>query len=183
MACPHVSGVLALGMSYAAQLRKHFKAEEIKELLYSTALPIEKHWESGASKFYYKYVADMGQIHPTSINLDDYRNKMGHGQANAYGLLKAIEGAGADMTFPNQTLAEGELRVISPAMYFKDGENQTYEVSVGDESVATATVVRSKVYIGGHKSGQTEAVIRTVGGAGNRFVITVRPDTADKGWL
>lgn len=183
MACPHVSGVLALGMSYAAQLRKHFKAEEIKELLYSTALPIEKHWESGASKFYYKYVADMGQIHPTSINLDDYRNKMGHGQANAYGLLKAIEGAGADMTFPNQTLAEGELRVISPAMYFKDGENQTYEVSVGDESVATAIVVRSKVYIGGHKSGQTEAVIRTVGGAGNRFVITVRPDTADKGWL
>ena len=125
----------------------------------------------------------MGQIHPTSINLDDYRNKMGHGQANAYGLLKAIEGAGADMTFPNQTLAEGELRVISPAMYFKDGENQTYEVSVGDESVATAIVVRSKVYIGGHKSGQTEAVIRTVGGAGNRFVITVRPDTADKGWL
>ena len=28
MACPHVSGVIALGLSYAAQLRRHFTAEE-----------------------------------------------------------------------------------------------------------------------------------------------------------
>ena len=32
MACPHVSGVVALGLSYAAQLRKHFTADEIKAL-------------------------------------------------------------------------------------------------------------------------------------------------------
>ena len=40
MACPHVSGVAALGLSYAAKLRRHFTADEFKALLYEvTAIP------------------------------------------------------------------------------------------------------------------------------------------------
>ena len=38
MACPHVSGVAALGLSYAAQLRRHFTADEFKALLYHRLL-------------------------------------------------------------------------------------------------------------------------------------------------
>lgn len=30
MACPHVSGVAALGLSYAAKLRKHYRASGFK---------------------------------------------------------------------------------------------------------------------------------------------------------
>ena len=47
MACPHVSGVMALGISYATQLRKHFKATELQKLLVDSAdaamcsIPIE----------------------------------------------------------------------------------------------------------------------------------------------
>ena len=33
MACPHVSGVAALGLSYAAKLRKHYRASDFKDLL------------------------------------------------------------------------------------------------------------------------------------------------------
>ena len=38
MACPHVSGVAALGLSLAAKERRHFKADEFRALLYETAI-------------------------------------------------------------------------------------------------------------------------------------------------
>ena len=37
MACPHVSGVAALGLSYAVKERRHFKAAEFIELMKETA--------------------------------------------------------------------------------------------------------------------------------------------------
>ena len=43
MACPHVSGVVALGISYATQLRRHFKATELQELLINTTVPIDSY--------------------------------------------------------------------------------------------------------------------------------------------
>ena len=43
MACPHVSGVAALGLSYAAQLRRHFTADEFKALLCETTTPIDSY--------------------------------------------------------------------------------------------------------------------------------------------
>lgn len=33
MACPHISGVAALGLSYAVKQRRHFKAPEFIELM------------------------------------------------------------------------------------------------------------------------------------------------------
>ena len=89
MACPHVSGVIALGLSYAAALRRHVKAEEVIELLYSTCLPVEQFWE-GEEKYFCKYVTDLGENHYNSINLTEYKGKMGYGQADSYAFLKAI---------------------------------------------------------------------------------------------
>ena len=37
MACPHVSGVAALGLSYALQQRRHFKVQEFINLMKQTA--------------------------------------------------------------------------------------------------------------------------------------------------
>ena len=59
MACPHVSGVVALGLSYAAKLHKHVKAEDVKDLLHSTAKPIEQYWNTTELKYYYKFVTDL----------------------------------------------------------------------------------------------------------------------------
>ena len=67
MACPHVSGVAALGLSYAAQLRRHFTADEFKALLYQTTTPIDSYMTG--LKNYYRYVADVGLNQPMQLTL------------------------------------------------------------------------------------------------------------------
>lgn len=177
MACPHVSGVAALGLSYAAKLRKHFKAEEFKALIYESATPIDEYMTG--TKQYRKYVADLYDSAPMmSIDMSDFRGGMGSGQINAYALLKAIEGAGADMTFPNLYVAVGGQTTVVPSMYM---DGKSFTVTVEDTSVAAAEIVDGRMIVKGLKAGQTEAVVK--GSRQDRFVITVR-DTADgNGWL
>lgn len=183
MACPHVSGVAALGLSYAAKLRKHFTAEEFKELLYQTATPIDSYF-SGQKK-YKRYVADLVDSSPMmQINMNDFRGKMGHGQVNAYALLKAVEGSGVQMTFPNLYVAEGGQTTVAPAMYFLDGEALTYTVTVDDQTIATVgEIVNGKMVVKGLVAGQTKAAIKASNGVTNEFVITVRPGATGNGWL
>ena len=108
MACPQVSGVVALGLSYAAQQKKHFKATQIIDYLYGSASDIESFWNLDKPKVYYRYVADIGLTHKSSINLNNYRGKMGHGMVNAGGLLSKISNTEApSMTFPNVLLPLG----------------------------------------------------------------------------
>lgn len=47
MACPHVSGVAALGLSYAAKLRKHYRAEDFQKLLLHSVRPFSDDKLSG----------------------------------------------------------------------------------------------------------------------------------------
>ena len=112
MACPHVSGVAALGLSYAAQLHRHFTADEFKALLYETTTPIDDRMKG--SKLYYRYAYEMGLTHPTHLLLSDYAgNRMGAGQVNAARLLDAIGQNGRQMTFPNLYIPlEGEVTAI-----------------------------------------------------------------------
>lgn len=183
MACPHVSGVAALGLSYAAKLRRHFTAEEFKALLYETATPIDSYM-SGV-KQYKKYVADLVESSPMmQIDMDDFKGGMGYGQVNAYALLKAVEGSGVQMTFPNLYVAEGGQKTVAPAMYFPDGENLTYAVTVADASVASAEITSDgKLVVKGLVSGQTAASIKASDGTVNDFIITVRSGAAGNGWL
>ena len=180
MACPHVSGVIALGLSYAAALRRHIKAEEVIELLYSTCLPVEQFWE-GEEKYFCKYVTDLGENHYNSINLTEYKGKMGYGQADSYAFLKAIEGAGAEMSFPNVMVAEGEEAVYAPSLYFKGGESLSYGVSIENASVASAEIKGNKLTIKGLSKGQTKARITADNGKSFDFVITVKDGSSS--WL
>lgn len=182
MACPHVSGVVALGLSYAANLHKHVKAEEVKELLHSTARPIEPYWNLDTPKQYYKFVTDLSEIHLSSMNLKDYRGKMGSGQVDAHAFLQAIAGAGADMTFPNLFIALDGQVTIAPAMYFKNG-GKKFEVTISDSSVAAYAAEGSKLVFFGEKEGQTSAVIKSDAGESFSFTITVRKAAAGNGWL
>ena len=52
MACPHVSGVAALGLSYAVKQRRHFKASEFVELLKSSTKPLDSWYNTGEVKAY-----------------------------------------------------------------------------------------------------------------------------------
>lgn len=183
MACPHVSGVVALGLSYAAKLRKHVKADEVKELLHNSARPVEQYWDLDTPKQYYKFVTDLSQVHLSSMNLKDYRGKMGSGQVDAYAFLQAIAGAGVDMVFPNVYVAVGGSSTYVPSMYFKNGENLTYSVNVSDASVATCKTEGSRLVFTGLAEGQTSATITASDGTSMSFTVTVRNSAAGNGWL
>ena len=183
MACPHVSGVVALGISYATKLRKHFKADELKALLYETTRPIEQYWNVEAPKQYYKFVTDLGDVHLSNMDLRNYRGKMGEGQVDAYAFLNAIAGAGVDMTFPNVFVALDGQTVIAPAIYFENGASQTYTVNISDASVASCNAEGKNLVFKGLKEGQTSATVKASNGKSFDFIITVRKGAAGNGWL
>ena len=181
MACPHVSGVVALGISYAAQLRRHFKAEELQQLVISTATPIDAYMTG--VKTYCRYVVDMGPQQPMQLNMAPFKGQMGSGQVNAAALLDAIAGAGTQMTFPNLYVAtEGQV-AVAPARYFKDGEKLSFEVTIADATVASCQKQGAKMIFKGLKNGATQASVKASNGETHNFIITVREGAGDKGWL
>ena len=183
MACPHVSGVVALGISYATKLRKHFKAEELRELLHETTRPIEQYWNLDSPKQYYKFVTDLGDVHLSSMDLKNYRGKMGSGQVDAYAFLNAIAGAGKPMTFPNVFVALDGQTTIAPALYFENGASESYTVTIADTSVASCSIAGKNLVFKGLKAGQTSATIKAGSGKSFDFIITVREGANGNGWL
>jgi hypothetical protein len=183
MACPHVSGVVALGISYAAKLRKHFKAEELRELLHETARPIEQYWNIENPKQYYKFVTDLGKMHLSSMDLRNYRGKMGNGQVDAYEFLNAIAGAGRPMTFPNVFVALDGQTTVAPALYFENGASESYTVTIEDTSVASCSAEGKNLVFKGLKAGQTPATVKAGSGKSFDFIITVREGANGNGWL
>ena len=181
MACPHVSGVVALGISYAAKQRRHFKAEELQQLLYSTATPIDDYCKG--RKTYCRYVADIGPIQPMQMELNKYRGKMGSGQVNAAALLRAIDGAGTEMRFPNLYIAEGDACAVVASRYFVGGEQLTYTVTIADTSIATVSGEGGQFVFKALKTGATAASIKASNGTTHNFNITVRRAASGNGWL
>jgi hypothetical protein len=181
MATPHVSAVVALGLSYATQLRRHFTEKEIRDLLHSTATPIDEYMVG--NKKYFRYVSDMALVQPMQRSLSPYKGQMGSGQANAAAFLAAIEGAGVEMRFPNLYIAEGGVAATSPARYFLNGENMTYTVTIADESIASCTMEDNKALFNGLKRGSTAASVKASNGVEHKFTITVRKGANDSGWL
>ena len=182
MACPHVSGVVALGLSYAMQLRKHFTADEFRAMLYESVTPITDQYLTG-TKIYYRYVADVGLNQRMQMTLSNYRGKMGAGQVNAEKLLKAIEGGGRPIEFPNLYVALGNKVTVIPGNYFKNGESLTYTVQVVDSSIASCSISGSKMTVQGLSEGTTKATITASNGTTQSFVITVRKGANNNGWL
>ena len=182
MACPHVSGVVALGISYATQLRRHFKASELQQLLIDTAVPIDSYMTG--KKDYCRYVADIGPIQPMQLNLSNFRGQMGAGQINAAAFLAAIAGdAGVEMVFPNIYVAKGSKSAVVPSRYFVGGESLTYRVDIEDTAVATCAADGNKLIFSGIESGSTKATITASNGKSFEFTITVRRDANNNGWL
>ena len=182
MACPHVSGVVALGLSYATKLRKHFKAEEIRKMLCDAqnVTPIDDYMKG--YKEYCRYVADIGPLQPMQLPLAPYRGQMGTGQVNASKFLAAIGGeeAGVQMHFPNLVIKLEDSISINPVHYFVDGENLTYMVTIEDNSVATHKTEGDKLVFSGLRVGATKASIKASNGESQSFNITVRKSD---GWL
>lgn len=105
MACPHVSGVAALGLAYAARLGRRYTPEEFKTLLLGSTNDID-----GYMKGTKAFVDVYGRW--STLALTDYRRKMGAGYIDAYRLLLNIQG------MPSIYVARGAAARVDLAEYF-----------------------------------------------------------------
>ncbi len=184
MACPHVSGVAALGLSYAAQLRKHFKAAEFRKLLVNSVRSIDEY--QVGSKYYYLYVTEIGKTRYVSVPLSQYYGCVG-GMTDANLLLSAVadEQAGTSVSFPNIYLGIGAENAMTedPARYFVNGETLTYTLQISDTSIATGEIKGGKAVFTGVAEGATTASITASNNQTHTFNITVRKSANGSGWL
>lgn len=84
MACPHVSGVVALGLSYAKKLGKHFTRDEFKRMILASVNDIDQRIGSISEK---TYAYGRG-----ALAMAPYYHQMGTGAIDAWRLMMHIEG-------------------------------------------------------------------------------------------
>lgn len=104
MACPHVSGIAALAISYAADNGIVLTLPELKDIIVSSVSTFEEFSGQKAS-----YVGGY-------MNLSSYNNKMGTGYIDAYRVLMAVRGT---VCIP---LPVGEQVILDISPYIGDGK-------------------------------------------------------------
>lgn len=105
MACPHVSGVAALGLAYAKKLGKKFTREEFTSLLLSSVNDIDSYLPDGSQ----------------------YKGQLGAGAVDAWKFLMSIEGT------PSIMVKEGESAEIDLREWI-GSEVDDLSVSIDDAS-------------------------------------------------
>ncbi|MGM9749019.1 MAG: S8 family serine peptidase, partial [Candidatus Cryptobacteroides sp.] len=85
MSCPHVSGVVALGLSYAQKLGKTFTVNQFKQLILASTNDIDTRIGATKEKTYYM------NIKP-ALSMAPYYHQMGTGAIDAWRLMMHIEG-------------------------------------------------------------------------------------------
>lgn len=183
MACPHVSGVAALGLSYAVQQRRHFKASEFVTLMKESVKPVDDYYV-GKTKTYYRNHT-IAAASPMQVNLSKYIGKMGTGLIDAGKLLDNIDGktSGSDMKVPNVYVAEGAKSTINLAYYFVNGESLTYTCTSSDDAVATVAVNGTLMDVTGIKTGAAHITVKVSNGTEQTITVTVRKNANDNGWM
>ena len=114
MACPHVSGVVALGVSYAMKLGKKFTRQELTSLLLTSTNDIDQYLSSGTKKVY-----DAKNDSYVNIQLNQWYRKMGTGAVDAWKFLMAIEGT------PSVMVPMGETARIDLSKYCNPSADYT----------------------------------------------------------
>ena len=127
MACPHVSGVVALGISYAKKLGKKFTREEMTSLLLSSVNDLDS-FNKGGTREFIKSNVD-GTKETVQIDMNRYKGQMGTGAVDAWKFLMAIEGT------PSVMAAAGEKVRIDLSDYCNP--SLKYEISVDEASNAS----------------------------------------------
>lgn len=137
MACPHVSGVAALGVSYAKKLGKKFTREEMTSMLLTSVNDIDQYLKSGTKKFY-----DAVQRTYVDLPLNQYYEKMGTGALDAWRFLMAIEGTPAFMAEVGKTVKIDLSEYCNP--------HDSYEINVGQETMEALGLESAPVIRNGH---------------------------------
>lgn len=186
-ACPHVSGIAALGLSYAKKLGKRYTADEFRSMLLSATNDIDP------------YLTGSLKLGSQTIDYSSYKKRLGAGYVNAYKLLLQIDGT------PYEVVEVGKMATIDLSEYFGGGVHNAklYAVNVSDEDKANVgfgeyTYDAGKLSFTCSKSGAaTISVTLLVGGGSldntnNPFPIEVTKSfvvmsravvTSNGGWL
>lgn len=178
MACPHVSGVAALGLSYASKLKKHFKAAEFVRMLKESTISIEQYL-TGYKTIY--YTDQDGIDFPVNTRLDQYQNKMGR-LINAVSLLDAVESGGKAMRIPNYTVSVNGTENDDFSKYFIEGTFGAFNAEGYNPEIVKIGMEGSVITIEGLKEGITNVII-TSAGISQEITIIVRKGSSNNGWL
>ncbi len=158
MACPHMSGVAALGLSYALKQGRHYTNEEFKSILLSSVYEFDSRL-NGSKITYYS-----GGLNP--MPLGDYRKQMGTGATDVWRLYMQIDGT------PSVLAAVGKTQNLDLSGYFGSGAaNLTYtSVEMLDDGKSVLGLTEDpqirfgKLRISPTKPGCARVVIKAVAG-------------------
>ncbi|MGM9735167.1 MAG: S8 family serine peptidase [Candidatus Cryptobacteroides sp.] len=105
MACPHVSGVVAVALSYAKKLGKTFTVKEFKDIILTSVKDIDSRIDTVRTKTYTR-----NALPPMSLS--KFSGKMGTGAIDAWRLMMQVEG------IPCLSAAVGMEQLLDITEYF-----------------------------------------------------------------
>ncbi len=183
MACPHVSGVAALGLAYAAKTNRHYRAADFVALMKKSVKELDSHYGNGATKTYYMNHTTVGAS-PEIVQLSKYIGKMGAGLIDAAQLLNKIKNKelSSDMKLPNVYVGIEKTVSLNLAAYFA-GRTEGFSCSVANGSVASASVVGKTLTVKGLAAGSTSLTVTAADGTCQTVVVTVRKSAGNNGWM
>ena len=99
MACPHVSGVVALALSYAHQTGKKFTRDAFKQMILASTRDIDQRISKATTKTYAYTIAP--------LSMAPFYHQMGTGAIDAWSLMMHIDG------IPCSTVTTGKSQWVS----------------------------------------------------------------------
>ena len=183
MACPHVSGVAALGLAYAVKQNRHYRAADFISLMKKSVKDLDSHYQNGATKTYYMNHTTVGAS-PETIELSKYIGKMGAGLIDAAQLLNGIQNKelSSEMKLPNMYVGIEKTTSLNLAAYFA-GQTEGYSCSVANTSVASATIDGKMLTVKGLAAGSTSLTVTAADGTSQTVTVTVRKSAGNNGWM
>lgn len=183
MACPHVSGVAALGLAYAAKTNRHYRAADFVALMKKSVKDLDSHYQNGATKTYYMNHTTVGAS-PEIVQLSKYIGKMGAGLIDAAQLLNNIKNKefSSDMKLPNVYVGIEKTVSLNLAAYFA-GQTGGFSCSVAKNGVASVSVDGKTLIVKGLAAGSTSLTVTAADGTSQTVVVTVRKSAGNNGWM
>lgn len=159
MACPHVSGIAALALSYAMKLGKTFTVKEFKDMILTSVNDIDSRIDTIPYKRY-----NRNAMPP--LALSKFYGKMGTGAVDAWKLMMQVEGV------PCLTAAVGQEQALDISDYFGASASiltftgievdEIYRTSLGLKE--DPEIIDGKLIINPGKTGAGKIRVRAVSG-------------------